>query len=261
MKLEGHAKEIAEELAKLPSDVRDSVIEHVLGDRHEAKDAVMKRAPWMPVLAAIQQPLFDSIIIREDGTFFGEDYDEAFVDHKNWRDGSKKTAADSNLCQSGQLGYPVEFTLRSLGLRIVEYAHHDDVRAVLRELAVTWFFGANTPWLRLVADAWKPVMALNLEAASLLNEDTKRTAYKDAILKQLSLFARDGIWTAYQHNIAPVKPGSCGSAHPSHITPDGGRHISGVESFRARFEFGHRPKLHGRMKLVLLMEDTLYAQL
>jgi hypothetical protein len=107
--------------------------------------------PPTPVLRPLRQPLYDTVFL--DGKVGRQ---QAFVDNRFFTDHKGKTTQDTNLTQSGQLGYPLEFDLDHLVLVFQEYPSVDAVRKLLRHLTAVWFFGANVPWLRASFSSLEP---------------------------------------------------------------------------------------------------------
>lgn len=68
---------------------------------------VVGTPPQTPVLRPLRQPLYDSERLADGQTLAAE----LFVDNKKFADGTTKRECDTNMTQSGQLGYPLEFDL------------------------------------------------------------------------------------------------------------------------------------------------------
>lgn len=203
--------------------------------RRSGLNYVVGTPPMAPVLRALKQPLFDTLIIPEDG-ILAEAEVSLFTDGKKWPDGRRKFRRHCNMTQDGMLGYPLEYDFSSLELRFEKWANPGDVHAVLRGLHLAFYFGQNVPFLRLAASGFTPLIALPHEVESMEEE----------VRRQIVAFAKDGVWPAW--------------THPMTTTDGKPRRISSVESFRCGVECTV-PELYGPVTLKVQMQDTLYAQL
>jgi hypothetical protein len=252
VELKGHAKEVAEELGKLDRATQLSVIESVLGDHSVCRTmlratgraeepppeiVLMGDAPSGKVLKKVQQPLVDTIILDPG---WPEMSLSAFVDNLKFPDGTPKTAADTNMSYSAQLGYPLEYDLRWIELHFAEYESPEIARLLLSRMNVAFFFGCNTPWLRLSASAWKPLVACPKHSPPVkyASDEKFAKAVADEIGK------RGGFWPSYW---APIG------------NPDGFRRIVSTESFRIEAQFTERIPLRKRTRIQFAMQDTLYT--
>ena len=251
--LSEEAREVVSALKKLPKAEQAAAVEEALGP-HSVCTALLsatgrgtpptprtppprvyvESSPRAPLLRPLQQPLFDTLIVEKDGLFRGgAKRDCAFVENKKFADDSQKTAAHTNMTQSGMLGYPLQFAFGTIGLRIERFTDRRDVQHLMRTIAASWFFGCNTPWLRLTPSAWKPV---------LLAEN----AEKDFAEVLVAANGDGFFWPAWAHTFAV----------------DGARRtIESTESFRFEMELTEPRPLAGPVHFKILMEETLYAQL
>jgi hypothetical protein len=215
---------------------------------------VVGRPPATPVLRALKQPLFDTIIVPVEGIMSDAEI-QLFADTKHFPDGSRKLRRHCNLSIDGQLGYPLEYDLTALELRFEKWSHPDDVQRVLRGLHLSWYFGQNTPWLRLSGSGFKPLFVLPHEV-----EDARA-----ALQEQIERFAASGgVWPAWTHDMRGAHPyqhaeGAEGEPEPVKSSPCA-RRISSTESFRCGVEVNTGGELHGPVTMKVLMQDTLYAQ-
>ena len=214
--------------------------------------------PQTPVLRALKQPLFDTLIVPEDG-IRDEQEIALFVDRKSFPDGRRKMRADCNLPCDQVLGYPLEYDFSSLELRFEKWAHPDDVRRVLRGIHLTWIFGQGTPWLRLTGSGFKPLFVLPHEV-----EDMRAT-----IEQQVIKYAETGVWPAWTQDLtaavaeersrtlAALK--EHGADSKDIRLPQGrARRISSTEAFSCRVAC-NVSEMHAPVRLKVMMQDTLYA--
>ena len=218
----------------IPRSLRGRGIEYVVGT-----------PPFTPVLRALKQPLFDTLIVPEEG-ISSEAEIQLFTDRNLFPNGSRKFRRHCNLSQDGSLGYPVEYDLTSLELRFEKWAHPDDVRRVLRGMHLSWYFGQNTPWLRLAGSGFKPLIVLPHEVESMEEE----------VRKQIAAFAETGVWPAWTHDMTANLPQP---ADGPVLSKPGARRISSTESFRCGVEINTGGELHAPVTLKVLMQDTMYA--
>ena len=220
----------------VPSSLRGRGIEYVVGSPQST-----------PVLRMLKQPLFDTLIVPESGISTEAEI-SLFVDRKHFPDGTQKFRRHCNLTNDGSMGYPVEYDLTSLELRFEKWAHADDVRRVLRGMHLSWYFGQNTPWLRLAGSGFKPLIVLPHEVESM-EEDVRR---------QIAAFAETGVWPAWTHDMTANLPQP---ADGPVLSKPGARRISSTESFRCGVEINTGGELHAPVTMKVLMQDTLYGQI
>lgn len=251
MELTGDALKVAEALAKLEPEARFAAVDHAFPEGHALCKKLMAatgRLPappppiepivprQAPVLQALKQPLSDRAIMQPYPK--STEQLDFFVDHRRFADGTAKTEADTNMTQDGTLGYPTEFDLRWLELHFEEYPDSYTARTILSMMSFTFFFGCNTPWLRIPGAAWKPLIQFP-------DDDQPRDGEMATRLCKL-LESKDGFWPSYWHPIGKKKPP---------------RRIHSTESFRARMTFSFPVAVQQRVVLKVSMQDTLYTQL
>jgi hypothetical protein len=202
--------------------------------REGGSDYALGTPPAQSVLRAIKQPLFDTLIVPEEG--IASEREITLFDRKYFPNGQPKLRRHTNMIQEGCLGIPLEYDFSGLELRFEKWSHADDVRAVLRGLHLQWYFGQNVPWLRVPASGFKPLIVLPHEIESWENE----------VRQQIERYAETGVWPAWTHDMRgnDRKP----------------RRITGPESFRCGVECAVS-ELHGPVTMKVLMQDTLYSVL
>lgn len=166
--LTGGAAQAAEALKALGRDDQVAVIEAVMGDHSVCRTMlsatgrleerprvsyVVGTPPQAPLLKAVRQPLVDTEPYRSGTTRLG-----FFVDNRKFYDGMQKGPGDTNMGQSGQLGYPLEYDMRWIELHLT--GKPEDCKALRAAANLTLFFGCNTPILRLPAATMKPIIEL-----------------------------------------------------------------------------------------------------
>lgn len=106
---------------------------------------VVGTPPQTPVLRPLRQPIYDTAKLVDLQT----SRRQLFADSKKFADGTEKFECDTNLTQSGQLGYPLEFDLVGFLAELergTTRAQHNDI---YNKIVFKWFFGQNVPWLRI----------------------------------------------------------------------------------------------------------------
>jgi hypothetical protein len=105
---------------------------------------VVGTPPQTPVLRPLRQPLYDSEFLADgqSGTV------SFFQDNKKFATGAQKQAVDTNMTQSGQLGYPLEFDLVGFLFELQRGATRLQSNSIYNSCVWQWFFGQNVPWLR-----------------------------------------------------------------------------------------------------------------
>ncbi|MGH8898199.1 MAG: hypothetical protein ACRDZ4_14560 [Egibacteraceae bacterium] len=106
---------------------------------------VVGTPPQTPVLRPLRQPLYDTekLTNGQTGTV------SLFADNKKFADGAQKLECDTNMTQSGQLGYPLEFDLVGFLTELERGTTRLQQNDVYNKLVFKWFFGQNVPWLRI----------------------------------------------------------------------------------------------------------------
>ena len=105
---------------------------------------VVGTPPQTPVLRPLRQPLYDSEKFTNGQTLKAQ----LFADNKKFSDGTAKTECDTNLTQSGQLGYPLEFDLVGFLVELERGTTRAQQNDIYNKVVFKWFFGQNVPWLR-----------------------------------------------------------------------------------------------------------------
>jgi hypothetical protein len=105
---------------------------------------VVGTPPQTPVLRPLRQPLYDSEFLAngQTGTV------SFFQDNKKFATGAQKQASDTNMTQSGQLGYPLEFDLVGFLFECARGTTRTQENSIYQNCVWNWFFGQNVPWLR-----------------------------------------------------------------------------------------------------------------
>jgi hypothetical protein len=106
---------------------------------------VVGTPPQTPVLRPLRQPLYDTEKLTTGATLPVD----LFVDAKKFADGAPKLECDTNMTQSGQLGYPLEFDLVGFLVELERGTTRSQQNDIYNKLVFKWFFGQNVPWLRL----------------------------------------------------------------------------------------------------------------
>lgn len=106
---------------------------------------VVGTPPQTPVLRPLRQPLYDSEKFTNGQTQSAL----LFTDNRKFQDGTQKTEADTNMTQSGQLGYPLEFDLVGFLLELARGTTRAQFNDIYNKVVFKWFFGQNVPWLRI----------------------------------------------------------------------------------------------------------------
>lgn len=106
---------------------------------------VVGTPPQTPVLRPLRQPLYDSEKFTNGQTQSAL----LFTDNRKFQDGTQKTEADTNMTQSGQLGYPLEFDLVGFLVELARGTTRTQFNDIYNKVVSKWFFGQNVPWLRI----------------------------------------------------------------------------------------------------------------
>lgn len=195
----------------------------------EGVEYVMHPQVGMPVLRQINQPIYDKLIVADDGRVNVNLFDNC----NTFPDGRPKTEHDCNLTMNGCLGYPNELDLHYIDLVFEKFCHPTDLQRVLKGLSFKWIRGQSVPWMRLTLSGFDPF--LRGEISGLSEEKAE---------KQLAKAAENGVWTHYRVNVR---------------TPDGKpQKIASTESFRVRVE-GSLGELYGPVHVKVLLQGTFYA--
>lgn len=106
---------------------------------------VVGTPPQTPVLRPLRQPLYDTEKLTDGQTLPVT----LFTDNKKFADGTTKLECDTNMTQSGQLGYPLEFDLVGFLAELQRGATRSQFNDIYNKIVWKWFFGQNVPWLRI----------------------------------------------------------------------------------------------------------------
>jgi hypothetical protein len=106
---------------------------------------VVGTPPQTPVLRPLRQPLYDTEKLANGQTLKAQ----LFVDNKKFADGTPKSECDTNMTQSGQLGYPLEFDLVGFLTELERGTTRTQSNDIYNKVVFKWFFGQNVPWLRI----------------------------------------------------------------------------------------------------------------
>jgi hypothetical protein len=106
---------------------------------------VVGTPPQTPVLRPLRQPLYDTEKLTTGMTGSVS----LFADNKKFADGTQKLECDTNMTQSGQLGYPLEFDLVGFLTEMERGTTRSQQNDIYNKIVFKWFFGQNVPWLRI----------------------------------------------------------------------------------------------------------------
>jgi hypothetical protein len=205
---------------------------------------VVGTPPQTPVLRPLRQALYDRIILRNAMT-----RTSAFTDSRFFDDHTVKTQADTNMTQSGQLGYPLEYDLMDVAVhpsgRGEEYKRKWD-HFISESVVATWIFGCNTPWARYA------ISIMEERFPSLRNNDMRDFMETPGFPEILAAIAREVPLPRYINMTAPGRLTGQGAT---------GRRIQSTESFRMDFDMSARPWPGPNFDFFAVMHGILYAQL
>ena len=193
--------------------------------------------PQTPILRPLKQCLYDKVRLLTNMVEA-----MAFVDCRFYEDHVSKTEADTNMTQSGQLGYPLEYDMTSVAVhpsgRGEEYKRRWD-QWIGAGWVFKWIFGCNTPWNRTAVALMQERFPTRYMAE--LAELRNRTDFPEI----LRLIASEVPLPRYVEMTTPDrKP----------------RRISSCESFRAQFQKA-APWDMGEFSFYTVVHGVLYAQL
>jgi len=106
---------------------------------------VVGTPPQTPVLRPLRQPLYDAEHLANGQTLTAQ----LFIDNKKFADGTPKLECDTNMTQSSQLGYPLEFDLVGFVFETDYGTTRSQFNNIYDSVVFKWFFGQNVPWLRI----------------------------------------------------------------------------------------------------------------
>jgi hypothetical protein len=204
------------------------------GQQRTGIQYVVGTPPQTPVLRPLRQPLYDSEFLTDGATGTVS----FFQDNKKFATGAQKLAVDTNMTQSGQLGYPLEFDLVGFLFEMERGTSRDQSNSVYNSCVWKWFFGQNVPWLR-----------------------TKLTKIPEGIAASGSV----AIGTGAATEVSIISNGwGVVTNFYNFTTPDRkARRISSTESFRMDLEISYALSLGSgvSLKSTAWMLGILYAQL
>ncbi len=205
------------------------------GQQRTGIQYVVGTPPQTPVLRPLRQPLYDTEKLANGATGTVS----LFQDNKKFAlDGAQKQAVDTNMTQSGQLGYPLEFDLVGFLVELERGTTRTQHNDIYNKVVYKWFFGQNVPWLR-----------------------TKLTKVPEGIASSGSV----AIGTAAATEVSIISNGwGVVTNFYNFTTPDRkARRISSTESFRNDLEISYALSLGSGaiLKITSWMLGILYAQL
>lgn len=98
---------------------------------------VVGTPPQTPVLRPLRQPLYDTEKLTNGQTTKAQ----LFADNKKFADGTTKLECDTNMTQSGSLGYPLEFDLVGFLTELERGATRAQHNDIYTKIVFKWFFG------------------------------------------------------------------------------------------------------------------------
>jgi len=119
--------------------------QQVQGAQRTGVQYVVGTPPQTPVLRPLRQPLYDTEKLLNAATSAVS----LFTANKKFADGTQKFECDTNLTQSGQLGYPLEFDLVGFLVELERGTTRVQHNDIYNKIVFKWFFGQNVPWLRI----------------------------------------------------------------------------------------------------------------
>jgi hypothetical protein len=100
--------------------------------------------PQTPVLRPLRQPLYDSEIFTN-----GDSVQNLFTDNKKFSTGANKTLCDTNMPQSGSLGFPLEFDHVGFTFELTRGTTLADFNILYGCSVFEWVYGQVTRWLQV----------------------------------------------------------------------------------------------------------------
>jgi hypothetical protein len=204
--------------------------------------------PQTPVLKGLRQKLYDRERIV-GGRLPGAQF---FVDCRKTADGRVKDQSFTNLWQSGQLGYPLEYDLVTVGVYPVsgdpEYTERYN-RFASSDAVLRWFFGANVPWLTIPL----ALMKRSPVAESFIRDEATGEPYR--------IVVRNGAVTA-EKLTSPVRMDHETVVRVANMTSldKKMRRISSTESFRVEIATPDRDGPYD-MDVFVAMDGIYWCQL
>jgi hypothetical protein len=209
---------------------------------HRQVQYVVGAPPQMPVLRPLRQSLYSRMWARP-GTTRAMGFSHAMGQMNEI--GMYTTAADTNMTQAGQLGYPLEYDLVSVGIHPsgagAEYKEKWDTFLNHRPEFI-WIFGGNTHWIRTTINLME--MKFPFMTERQYNDARGRNNDFPEVLAALS---RDTVLPRIVNMTTPDRRA---------------RRISSTESFRAEVNFVEMAWAGGYdFSWYAAMHGILYAQL
>ncbi len=100
--------------------------------------------PQTPVLRPLRQPLYDTEIFSN-----GDTQQVLFTDNKKFAGGTAKSLADTNMPQSGTLGFPLEFDHVGFTFEFERGTTRPDFNILYKSTVFEWIYGQVTRWLQI----------------------------------------------------------------------------------------------------------------
>jgi hypothetical protein len=169
---------------------------------------VLGSPPSSHILKPSVQPLFDTFLIPLCGK--AQDTN-LFNDRTKFPDGRQKSHnVDTNMPQSGQLGYPLEFDLVALTIGFAT-ASAEDIKNVLGALKIALYVGQNVQLLAATGSEFSPVIAITdgvsvdnlVPLRKRIGESDNFETIRTAIMKHVEEASEKGLWRTYMMRIAP----------------------------------------------------------
>jgi len=195
---------------------------------------VVGTPPQTPVLRPLRQPLYDSEKLVNGQT----NKRSLFVNNTKFQDGTDKNECDTNMTQSGQLGYPLEFDLVGFLVELERGTTRLQSNDIYNHIVFKWFFGQNVPWLRIKLTKLPEGIAASGSVSTGTGDATEASIISNGW----------GVVTNFYNFTTPDRKA---------------RRISSTESFRNDLEVCEALALGsgGEVKITTWMLGILYAQL
>lgn len=203
------------------------------GQQRTGIQYVVGTPPQTPVLRPLRQPLYDTEKLTNTQTLKSQ----LFADNKKFSDGTPKAECDTNLTQSGQLGYPLEFDLVGFLVELERGTSRSDHNDIYTKIVFKWFFGQNVPWLRIRLTK----LPEGIGTTGSVSIDGNSSGTEESIISN-----GWGVVTNFYNFTTPDRKA---------------RRISSTESFRNDMEICAALSLAATRKITTWMLGILYAQL
>jgi len=180
-----------------------------------------RKSPLGTSLYRYPQPLFDTLRVPE---VVGGGRETLFADSQFFPDRTVKVyGRDTNMSQSGQLGYPLGYRLNRLEVVVEKYAHPDDVLLFLKNLSGRVVLGMDSTFAVFAGGTLRPFL----------------DGMPEAQIQKLGDFAKRGVWLHYWHPLQNYD-------------------LDSTEGFSVRLDLAPM-ELRGPMRVKFLLQDTLIA--